>query len=82
MEKWDPIGVQGVPEAISEYDGYVARIADMLRRGADVEQVSAMLSSIRIDAMGLLPEPGIDMAAATTIVDWHADAMRVEAPPD
>jgi hypothetical protein len=82
MDKWDPIGVQGVPEATSEYDGYVARIADMLRRGADAEQVAAMLSSIRTDAMGLPPEPDTDIAAATTIVDWYADALRDEAPLD
>jgi hypothetical protein len=32
--------------------------------------------------MGLQLEPESDLAAATTIVDWYADAMQDEAPPD
>jgi hypothetical protein len=35
MDRWDPIGVRGVPEAITEYDSYASRIAGSLRRGAD-----------------------------------------------
>jgi hypothetical protein len=79
MDKWDPIGVDGVPEAIDEYDAYVARIADSLRRGAEVGQVAAMLSGIRIDGMSLAPSPAVDASVAAAIVDWYARAMREEA---
>lgn len=76
MDNWDPIGVRGVPEAIDEYDGYVSRIADGLRRGADVDQVAAMLSNYRTDAMSLGSEPETDAAAARAIVDWYTESMR------
>jgi hypothetical protein len=78
MDNWDPIGVRGVPEAIDEYDSYAGRIAGNLRRGADVEFVSTMLRAIRVDWMGLEPDPETDARAARAIVDWYADAMRVD----
>jgi hypothetical protein len=78
MDNWDPIGVRGIPDAIDEYDTYAGRIADSLRRGADVEMVSAMLGVIRVGGMGLGPDPGTDASAALAIVDWYADAMRVD----
>jgi hypothetical protein len=76
MDNWDPIGVRGVQEAINEYDTYAGRIADTLRRGADAESVSAMLSTVRVDWMSLQPDPGTDAKAARAIVDWYADATR------
>lgn len=82
MDNWDPIGVRGVPEAIDEYDSYVSRIATSLRGGADVRQVSAMLGALRTDAMDLGAEPETDAAAARSIVDWYAEAMRTEEDPE
>lgn len=79
MAEWDPIGVRDWPEAINEYDGYVSRIAGSLRRGADVLEVAAMLSSYRTDAMSLGSEPETDAAAARAIVDWYTEVMR-DAP--
>lgn len=81
MDTWDPIGVRGVPEAMDEYDTYAGRIADNLRRGADVEFVSTMLSAIRVDGMSLEPNPDTDAKAALAIVDWYANAMRADDGP-
>lgn len=78
MKNWDPIGVRGVPEAINEYDTYAGRIADTLRRGADVESVSAMLSTVRVDWMSLQPDSGTHAKAARAIVDWYADPTRAD----
>jgi hypothetical protein len=30
MEYWDPIGVNGIPEAADEYDGYVGDFYEMI----------------------------------------------------
>jgi hypothetical protein len=81
MDEWDPIGVRGVPEAFDEYDGYVSRIADSLRRGAGVDEIAAMLSKYRTDWMSLGSEPQTDASAAKSIVDWYADAMRETSGP-
>ena len=81
MDHWDPIGVRGVPEAIDEYDTYAGRIADTLRRGGDVQTVAAMLGAIRVDRMGLEPDPSTDANAARVIVDWYAGVSRGALSP-
>jgi len=81
MDNWDPIGVRGAPEAIDEYDRYVGRIADSLRRGANVQEVAAMLTAARTGSIGLPADPETDATAARSIVDWYAAAMRDEANP-
>ena len=78
MEEWDPIEVQGVPEALDEYDTYVGRVADRLRRGASADEVAAMLGAYRTESMELAPDPIADLAAATVIVAWYGEAMRAE----
>jgi hypothetical protein len=47
MREWDPIGVSGAPEALDEYDGYLGRIADRLRREAPAEEIAELLGSFR-----------------------------------
>ena len=44
MEKWDPIGVAGVPEAADEYDTYVGQVGRRLREGATAEEIAAYLT--------------------------------------
>jgi hypothetical protein len=52
-EDWDPIGVRGIPEAHSEYDGYVGGVYRLLSQGASPEAIAAHLHSIERDQMGL-----------------------------
>lgn len=50
---WDPIGVNDAPEARDEYSAYAAGVLDLLRRGADDEEVVRHLRSIESERMGL-----------------------------
>jgi len=53
MEEWDPIGVNDVPEAADEYDGYIGGIYALLRDGASDERIAQHLSEIETKTMGL-----------------------------
>jgi hypothetical protein len=76
MDKWDPIGVRGVPEAIDECDSYAGQIAAKLRSGSEADDIAAMLSRYRTDWMGLEADAKGDLDAAQAIVAWCAAAMR------
>jgi hypothetical protein len=53
MAEWDPIGVNDVPEAADEYDGYIGGIYALLRDGASDERIAQHLSEIETKTMGL-----------------------------
>jgi hypothetical protein len=53
LQDWDPIGVQNVPQAQDEYDGYVGGVYRLLASGASANEVAAHLSSIESEGMGL-----------------------------
>ncbi|HXJ02196.1 MAG TPA: hypothetical protein VNH44_13320 [Micropepsaceae bacterium] len=54
MREWDPIGVQDIPEAADEYDGYVGRVHVMLMsEQASAETIAAYLFDIATNHMGL-----------------------------
>ncbi len=60
MHEWDPIGVDGVPEATDEYDTYAAKAYVMLMyENASAETIAAYLVDIEINYMGLGEAPGI-----------------------
>lgn len=73
MREWNPIG--HVPD--DEYDGYLGRIADLLRRGGSIEEVTVLLEGFRTRNMGLRPLPARDRHAATELVRWYAEAIAV-----
>lgn len=52
-EDWDPVGMQDVPEASDEYDGYVGRVYRLLVSNPDPLQVAEYLYRIEVDWMGL-----------------------------
>jgi hypothetical protein len=75
MLHWDPIGVAGVASARDEYDSYLGLVADHLRRGSSVEEIAALLESIRADRMGLRKDRRADVRAASGLKVWYADEM-------
>lgn len=40
MQEWDPIGVNDVPEAGDEYDGYIGEVYALIERGATESEMS------------------------------------------
>jgi hypothetical protein len=82
MEEWDPIHVNGVPEAADEYDTYLDPLASRLREGAPAEAIADYLTDIEEDRMGL----GKSAAArerhrtrAPRLLTWYADEMSAGA---
>jgi hypothetical protein len=53
LHEWDPIGVQDIPEAQDEYDGYVPRIYAMLISRKPVHEVLEYLWWAEKEHMGL-----------------------------
>jgi hypothetical protein len=52
--RWDPIGVADMfPNTADEYDGYAPQVIQLLRKGAQAEQLAAHLAAVERDAMGL-----------------------------
>lgn len=52
-EIWDPIGVNGEPDAFGEYDSYAPHILTLLQSGASKDQLANALDHITNDLMGL-----------------------------
>jgi len=67
MREWDPIGVDGVPEAVDEYDTYAAKAYVMLMyENASADAIAAYLLNIESDYMGLGDTPRARQSAART----------------
>ncbi len=62
--QWDPIGVQGDPNAWGEYDAYVGGVYDLLVRGAPDDEVIEHLRRLETETMGL---PGSSKAHLAAI---------------
>lgn len=78
MREWDPIGVADFPEAADEYDGYLGRIAERLRRQSSVHEITVMLGSFRTADMGLWSNPEADRRVAERLIVWYATAMAAD----
>src|SRR5690349_10296109 len=52
MHHWDPIGVEGVPEAADEYDGYIG-VYRLVASKADAQRIAKHLATIQTEMMGL-----------------------------
>jgi hypothetical protein len=58
MGQWDPIGVDGIPEAADEYDGYIGGVYELLRNGATPTALSDYLRSIEVVQMEMVNASG------------------------
>jgi hypothetical protein len=78
MERWDPIGVSGFPEAADEYDTYGGHVARMLREGTASGAIAAYLADIRANRIGLgSPQISRNEAdVAARLIQWYDEAMR------
>jgi len=81
MAQWDPIGVRDFPSARDEYDGYLGRVADLLRTGAPATRVADLLAQIRTITMALPSARRTDMRAARMLIAWHRDEMARRTGP-
>ena len=70
MDEWDPIGVNGIPEAAEEYDRYIGAIYGMIQRSASERDVSAHLRRLEIDEMEM-----VDAAGLPLLTDEKRDAV-------
>jgi hypothetical protein len=75
MRRWDPIGVSWAPTARDEYDSYLGRIAESLRRASSVEDIAGLLEGIRCGQMALPANRDADQRVAATLRAWYAKEM-------
>jgi hypothetical protein len=76
MTRWDPIGVNGIPQARTEYDMYLDALASLLRDGADAERVADYLADIESGQMGLPVNRGQLLDTANRAIDWYSTEMQ------
>src|ERR1700722_5633925 len=67
MKYWDPIGVNGIPEASDEYDSYLGPLAKKLHEGADANKISEYLSEVQTKRMEI---PARDISLPTLASGW------------
>ena len=53
MEVWDPIGVNGIPEAADEYDSYIGDFYELLVTRRPRQEIIDRLAYLEGDHMGL-----------------------------
>jgi hypothetical protein len=75
MEHWDPIGVNGIPEARDEYDGYLGPLVNRLDDGADARAVAEYLANVQTDRMGLPARADQLHDVASRLVAWYSSEM-------
>lgn len=67
---WDPIGLDDEwPD--DEYDCMADPLAEMLRRGASIDEIARALSDHRIDHFGAPADPDSDQRVAAALISWY-----------
>jgi hypothetical protein len=75
IARWDPIKINGVPEAADEYDAYLGPLARKLREGADAHAVCEYLSDVQTERMGLPAKPEQLIDVGEQVTRWYSVAM-------
>ena len=73
---WDPIGVNGIPEASDEYDSYLGPLAKKLREGANANGISEYLSEIQTERMEIPARADQLAYVSERVVGWYAAEME------
>jgi hypothetical protein len=74
LMRWDPIGVGDAPQAQDEYDAYISPLLHMLHAGESEDAVTAYLTDLVEDRIGLRAQPEREQEFAATLVAWWSKA--------
>jgi hypothetical protein len=69
LREWDPIGVDGIPEAADEYDSYAFELFAMFQTPTrpSIHEIEAYLGQVQTEWMGLKLTPERNHRAASLI---------------
>jgi hypothetical protein len=69
LRRWDPIGVRpGRSAPADEDDGYAPQIVSMVAQGCSIDELVTHLESIRVETIGVGPDPNRDREIAKEIL--------------
>ena len=70
LRRWDPIGIYpGEVASSGEYDSYAPHIVSMVAQGCSIDELSKHLGILRVDTIGIEPNPGRDQEIAGEILE-------------
>jgi hypothetical protein len=75
VTEWNPIGTR-VPE--NEYSSYAGHIGRLLRERGSEADIAAYLHSVRIERMGLSPDPYSDRRVASQVFGWYVKRNGID----
>jgi hypothetical protein len=61
MTEWDPIGVQGEPDAADEYHNCAGRVYAYLAQGLNAERIATYLAQVETDEMAMPPRDAAEL---------------------
>lgn len=75
MRHWDPIGVRDDPDFRTEYDSYLGRIAERLRRERGPDDVADLLAEVEREWMDMTSDRSEIVRIAQLLVRWYQDEV-------
>lgn len=71
LNDWDPVGVQGIPEASDEYDSYVSGIYHLLIHHATEDRIFDHLWKIETEYMELIGNQIVTRKVSKKLVSFR-----------
>lgn len=68
---WDPIGINGAPEARDEYYSYLPEISRIVEDSNDENQIEKYLKKVQTESMGLVESKELNREVAGIITNWN-----------